>query len=217
MPNWIPDLPTAEPMPEPPRISMDGEEEFKMSSNTGKNSALEQGVVVPSGWKPSLDKPLPVVRCTGTVRNGEREGMRCGRWSLMGHDKCMVHGGHLPSVQKAAATRVEAAKLRLLDDSDLAIDTLFELLKSGVAENVRLGAAKDILDRSGIKGGADMTVEVVHTMSMAEDVGKKLEIMRQRELAKRAEAEQEIVDEGEHDVEGPLEEQADGPLHVNPE
>lgn len=206
MPNWIPDLPMPEPMPEPPRFyDEDGEEvTVNMSSNAGKNSALEQGVTVPEGWKPTLDKPLPVVRCTGTVRNGERAGMRCGRWSLMGHDKCMVHGGHLPSVQKAAATRVEAAKLRILDDSDLAIDTLFELLKAGVADQVRLGAAKDILDRASIKGGPDMTVEVVHSVSMAEDISKKLEVMRQREIAAREKAEaeaqeaEELEDQGEY-------------------
>lgn len=199
MPNWIPDLPIHEPMPEPPVI--DGDDgNWKPSSNAGNNSALEQDSTIPKGWKPTLDKPLPVVRCTGTVRNGEREGQRCGRWSIMGHDKCMVHGGHLPNVQKAAASKVEAAKLRILEDSDLAVDTLFELLRPGVADQVRLGAAKDILDRAAIKGGADMTVEVTHSVSLAGEIEKKIEIMRQRELAKLAEAEAaeaELVDEGE--------------------
>lgn len=120
----------------------------------------------------------------------------------MGHDKCMVHGGHLPNVQKAAASKVEAAKLRILEDSDLAVDTLFELLRPGVADQVRLGAAKDILDRAAIKGGADMTVEVTHSVSLAGEIEKKIEIMRQRELAKLAEAEAaaqaELEDQGEY-------------------
>jgi hypothetical protein len=117
----------------------------------------------------------------------------------MGHDKCMVHGGHLPNVQAAAAKKVEAAKLRLLEDSDLAVDTLFELLKPGVADQVRLGAAKDILDRAAIKGGADLTVEVNHNVNMSEEINKKLEIMRQRQLAaaKKAEEDALLVDEGE--------------------
>lgn len=112
----------------------------------------------------------------------------------------MVHGGQLPNVQKAAATRVEAAKLRILEDSDLAIDTLFELLRPGVADQVRLGAAKDILDRAAIKGGADITVEITNNVSLSEDIGKRLEIMRQRQIAtakEAEEAEQGLIDEGE--------------------
>lgn len=198
MDNWIPDLPIFN-QPEPPSID---DEQPSRAPNVGNNSALEQASNIPLGWKPTLDKPLPVVRCTGTVRNGDREGQRCGRWSIMGHDRCLVHGGHLPNVQKAAATRVEAAKLRLLEDSDLAVDTLFELLKPGVADQVRLGAAKDILDRAAIKGGADLTVEVTHNVSLAGDIEKKLEIMRQRQIASAKEAEeaaaQELIDEGEY-------------------
>lgn len=97
----------------------------------------------------------------------------------MGHDKCMVHGGHLPNVQKAAATKVEAAKLRLIEDADLAVDTLFELLKPGVADNVKLGAAKEILDRAGVKGSIDVNIEVT-TANPSEDILKKLQIMRER-------------------------------------
>lgn len=190
--QWIPDLPT-DTVPEPPPL-YDDEPRENRSTNAGKNSALEQGQNVPSGWKPTLDQPLPVVRCTGTVRNGDRKGERCGRWSIMGHDKCMVHGGHLPNVQKAASTRVEAAKLRLIEDADLAVDTLFELLKPGTAANVQLGAAKEILDRAGIKGGYEVTVEVNNGADPSEDILKKLQIMRER-------AQPQIEDLGEREDE----------------
>jgi hypothetical protein len=176
--QWIPDLPF-ETVPEPPPLH-DDEEPENRSPNAGNNSALEQGQNVPAGWKPTLDKPLPVVRCTGTVRNGDRKGERCGRWSIMGHDRCLVHGGHLPNVQKAAATKVEAAKLRLIEDADLAVDTLFELLKPGTAANVQLGAAKEILDRAGVKGGYDVNVEITTGSDPSEDILKKLQIMRER-------------------------------------
>lgn len=195
MENWIPDLPGFA-QPEPP--SLDDEPTENRSTNAGKNSALEQGSNIPQGWKPTLDQPLPVVRCTGTVRNGDRAGQRCGRWSIQGHDKCMVHGGNLPSVQKAAATKVEAAKLRLIEDADLAVDTLFELLKPGTADNVKLGAAKEILDRAGVKGAIDVNVEVKHS-NPSDDILKKLAIMRERsnpepELEDLGESEEEEVE-----------------------
>lgn len=128
----------------------------------------------------------------------------------------MVHGAQLPNVQKAAATKVEAAKLRLLEDSDLAVDTLFELLRPGVADQVRLGAAKDILDRAAIKGGADLTVEVTHNVNPSVEIEKKIEIMRQRMLASQKEAEEALVDEGEY-LEEADDDQAEAPLHVNSE
>lgn len=181
MENWIPDLPGFA-QPEPPSIDDEGTTENR-STNAGKNSALEQGSNIPTGWKPTLDQPLPVVRCTGTVRNGDRAGQRCGRWSIQGHDKCMVHGGNLPNVQAAAQKKVEAAKLRLIEDADLAVDTLFELLKPGTADNVKLGAAKEILDRAGVKGAIDVNVEVKHT-NPSDDIFKKLAIMRERAAPK---------------------------------
>jgi hypothetical protein len=178
-------------MPSPPEGFEDfvSEESTNNSPNAGNNSALEQDSIIPKGWKPTVDKPLPVVRCTGTVRNGAREGERCGRWSISGHDKCMVHGGQLPSVQEAAAKKVEAAKLRLIADADLAIDTLFELIKPGTADQVRLGASKEILDRAGIKGAVDMNINVNHTSTAAEDIQKKLAVMAERMQPKEIEPE----------------------------
>lgn len=203
MDNWIPDLPGFS-QPEPPPLEDEPKESRAL--NAGNNSAREQESNIPKGWKPTLEKPLPVVRCTGTIRNGDRTGERCGRWSIMGHDRCMVHGGHLPNVQKAAATKVEAAKLRLIEDVDLAVDTLFELLKPGVADNVKLGAAKEILDRSGVKGAIDVNIEV-KTADPSEDILKKLQIMRERAAPK-------LEDLGEKD-EDEVEEQSEAPLHVN--
>lgn len=193
MENWIPDLPVFT-QPEPP--SIDDEPTESRAPNAGNNSALEQDSSIPKGWKPTLDKPMPVVRCTGTVRNGDRAGERCGRWSIMGHDKCMVHGASFPNVQAAAAKRVEAAKLRLIEDADLAVDTLFELLQGTTADNVKLGAAKEILDRAGIKGTLEVNIEVNHA-NPSEGILKKLSIMRERAIAAAEPEVEELVDEGE--------------------
>jgi hypothetical protein len=51
---------------------------------------------------------------------------------------------------------------------------------------------------------------------MAEDINKKLEIMRQRQLAAAKEAEEALVDEGEY-LEEADDDQAEAPLHVNSE
>lgn len=195
MENWIPDLPGFE-QPEPPSID-DDETPENRSTNAGKNSALEQGSNIPTGWKPTLDQPLPVVRCTGTVRNGDRAGQRCGRWSIQGHDKCMVHGGNLPNVQQAAQKKVEAAKLRLIEDAELAVDTLFELLQGQTADNVKLGAAKEILDRAGVKGAMEIEMKVSHS-NPSDDILKKLAIMRER-----SKPEPELEDLGETDGDNP--------------
>lgn len=201
-------------MPEPPRID-DGTEPVKYTNWP----SAEGYETVPADWKPKAGRELPALRCTH-VRDDDS---RCKNFGVRGTgfngtpSMCFIHGGSLPPVKAKAEATLLVARMRLVENTGMALDTLFALTKPGTAENIRLKASTEILDRAGIKGGFDMNVEIVHTVSMAEDVGKRLEIMRQREIAKRLEAEQEIVDEGEHDVEGPLEEQADGPLHVNPE
>jgi hypothetical protein len=118
----------------------------------------------------------------------------------------MVHGGHLPNVQAAASKKVEAAKLRLIEDADLAVDTLFELIKVGTADQVRLGAAKEILDRSGIKGGVDVNVEITNNVSAADEIKKKLTLMAERMGADTKQAEEDrLEDLGETEVAEPEE------------
>jgi hypothetical protein len=112
-----------------------------------------------------------------------------------------VHGGHLPNVREAAAKKVEAAKLRLLGESDAAIDTLMELIEPGTPGQIRLGAAKEILDRAGIRGGADLTVEVQQIVSYKDEVANRLKDIRERKAAlerKKEEIEDaEIVEEAD--------------------
>src|SRR5690606_17599570 len=42
-----------------------------------KGSQEEQGSNIPVGWKPTFDKPVPVVRCTAI----KEDGKQCNRWS----------------------------------------------------------------------------------------------------------------------------------------
>jgi hypothetical protein len=90
--------------------------------------------------------------------------------------------------------------MRLLDDSDMAIDTLFELIEPGTMANVRLGAAKEILDRAGIKGGADLTVEVQQIVSYKDEVAQRLADIRERKAALEAAKNEDIIDAEEIDL-----------------
>lgn len=165
------------------------------SPNAGNNSAAEQGVEIPSGWKPTMAKPVPVVRCNYVFpAHHAKAGERCSKWSIAGHIKCVKHGGQIPNVKKHAAAVVESARMRLLGMSDEAIDVLGDLIKPGTGDQIRLGAVKEILDRAGIvKQAPDIQVEVNHRVDPAQVISDRLKAMRDRIEA----PEDEIVDEDE--------------------
>jgi hypothetical protein len=183
-------------MPEPPLL--DEEEFISRSPSAGKTSPAEQGLEVPMGWKPTHNEPVPVVRCIGIAST---TGERCRRWSLRGTNVCRKHGAQLPNVRDHAEAVVESARLQLMGMADDAVEVLSDLMKAGVADAVRLKAAETVLTRSGIKDGVTFEVEVTHNVSLAGEIGKKLEIMRQRQITAEKEAaeaaEQELLDEGE--------------------
>lgn len=169
------------------------------SRNAGKNSAAEQGLEIPMGWKPTAAEPVPVVRCTATSTT---TGKRCGRWSLRGTTVCVSHGGRLPSVVEHSNAVVESARMRLFGLADEAVDVIEDIIKNSTQEQMKLKAAEMVLNRAGIKDAIDISVEVKETKaSLADDVLKKLEIMRERRLAAEKEAEEaaqaELIDEGE--------------------
>jgi hypothetical protein len=157
-------------LPEVPELP-----EKRPSNSAGKVSPSQQGTTIPQGWRPTLAKPLPSVRCTGTIRNGERKGERCDAWSYAGATVCIKHGAALPPVQKAAEDRKAAARLQLLDASPEAAEQIMYLMKFATQENVRLAAAKDVLDRAGIKAGMELTVTHEHKLSPIDLITERLD------------------------------------------
>src|SRR5690606_17130066 len=127
--------------------------------------------------------PVPVVRCTVIKKNGKR----CERWSLRGATVCHAHGGRLKNVKEHAEAVVEGARMRLIGLSDLAIDQLEDLVQNASAEKIRLDAAKDILDRNGVKGAMEINVEVQHTESAADRLASRLAEAAERLTAKKIE------------------------------
>ena len=177
-------------LPEPPEIESGT---ISQSPSAGKNSAAEQGTEIPMGWKPTRDEPVPVMRCTGTART---TGERCKKWGLRGTHpaKCVKHGGQLPSVRAHAEAVVESSRMRLYSMTDEAVDVIEDLLRPGTAEAIRLKAAELVLNKSGLKEAVEVSVEVNHNVSMAEEVTKKLEIMRERLRPDEPEEDDDTID-----------------------
>lgn len=161
-------------------------------------TAEEQGSDIPVGWKPTVAEPLPVVRCT-TIK---KDGTRCKAWSLRGATVCIAHGARLPNVHKNAEARIEAARLRIIENADMAVNVLEELMQPGTAESIRLKASTEILDRAGVRGGYEIQVDGEVTVSPADEIAKRLsklsegakavENMRSRVM--EASGEEDIID-----------------------
>ena len=103
-------------------------------------------------------------RCTAH----KKDGNRCKKAAIRGGTVCATHGGSAPQVK-------DAARQRLLAAADPAAARLVELLDSD-DERVRLGAIKDLLDRSGLKPPTEVKIESVDDAAT----------MLREELARRA-------------------------------
>lgn len=155
--------------------------------------------VIPAGWKPTAAEPIPPVQCTVTAKS---TGKRCKRWSLRGATVCVKHGGRLPNVAAHAEAAVESARMRLIGLADTMVDVLEDLALNSTADQVRLGAARDVLDRANVKGDTKIDVKVEHSLETAaertrrhlEETAKRLEAARQ---AREAEIDQIAEDAGE--------------------
>lgn len=167
--------------------------------NPQATTAAAQGSMVPLGWKPTLAKPVPVIRCVAI----KRDGVRCGRWSLRGSDKCIKHlkgSLNFPSVTAHREAVLESARMRLLDDSELAIDTIEALMEPGTAEAIRLKAATEVLDRAGIRGGVDINITTDDNReSPADQIAKRMSTLRERQLERDRKAQLAISMDEEDD------------------
>jgi hypothetical protein len=187
----------ADPFDDTPPTLDDLENGTVKSHSAGMNSAAEQGRNTPVAWKQTVAEPVPVVRCTGTVRNGDRKGERCPKWSIRGATVCLQHGGHLPSVKEHAQAVVEAARMRMIGLADEAIDAIEDLVTNpGTQQNVRLKAATEILDRIGVKGAPDLAITVEVSASPSDMIAEKL-----KAIAKRMEPKENPEDLGEVETE----------------
>lgn len=119
------------------------------------------------------------------------DGSRCAKWANGTIDMnglCRAHRGNQPSDKEDPGMyTLKKARARLISASLDAVEGLEELAQTATAENVRLGAYKEILDRAGLRGGIeiDQKVEVTST-----DAGE-LVLKRLAEIAARADQRRE--------------------------
>lgn len=194
----------------PPELPIEPEDTEKAEDQkkpwTPRTRAItpsQQGRSTPKGFKPTYDKPMASVRCTGIVKNGVRKGEQCDKWATpLGSIVCLSHGGHLPNVKKAAERRVQEMRTYIIGEADRAVDTLFDLMEGDYGEQVRLGAAKEILAIAGVKDKETIQVEVEHRRAGSEIISERL---AQLATTKPAEEEDVLIDEGEV-IDGEVEE-----------
>ena len=88
----------------------------------------------------------------------------CNRWAMKGQTVCMMHGGKAPQALAKAQAAIEQADLRIRGLAIPAVDAIERLLLAD-SEAVILRAAKDILDRGGLKAKdrieIDTKIEVI--------------------------------------------------------
>ena len=157
-----------------------GEDADGPPKSTVPMSPAQQDSNIPLGWKPTAKAPVPVMRCTQI----KKDGVRCGRLSLRGYHKCVKHAGPGAKMENGNVNVyreaiIESAKLRLLDEVDPALDGLVALAQPGTAEQIRLKAYTEILDRAGIRGGFELSVEGEITVSSTDEIRKRLASLKE--------------------------------------
>ena len=120
------------------------------------------------------------------------DGHRCQNWTggrVQEDGLCKMHiatkAGHDENFGVNIGVKV---RNRLLAASLGAAEGLEELAQTATSEPVRLGAYKEILDRSGFRGGFEIDQKVEVTITNAEEIVRK----RLDEIARRATERREI-------------------------
>lgn len=155
-------------------------EDGDLKSRSIRYTPAQQGLEIPAGWKPTAAQPVPVVRChyVRPDTHPRLPGERCNKWSLRGSRLCYFHSGrgNLRHVEEYRQAVIEASRLMLVDAAPDAVKTMLDLMANSGADNVRLKAAESVLDRTGIRGGAeiDVTVTDVSGQDPAQTLAERL-------------------------------------------
>ena len=97
-----------------------------------------------------LDPEQPKTLCKARRRNGEP----CRNPPMAGSTVCRMHGGAAPQVRARAQQRI-------LEASDKAAYALVQMMQdAAIPPAVRLGAARDLLDRAGLTSKQELTLDV---------------------------------------------------------
>lgn len=146
----------------------DPNSEYLLAPDTDKRSGI-----------PS--RPLVAHRCEKVRKNGKR----CKCWSIHGHRYCVTHSGYkyLPNVKEYHDQTVHNAKAALMRMVPAALDRIDQIITDDDADipaSVRLKASTEVLDRVGVRGGAELDVRVEDGVDPAQTLLTRLETLRTR-------------------------------------
>ena len=95
--------------------------------------------------------------------HSKRSGKLCERWAIKGQSVCATHGGKAPQALAKAQVVIERADMKIRGLAIPAVDAIERLLQAE-SEAVILAAAKDILDRGGLKAAHRIEVDTEITV-----------------------------------------------------
>lgn len=103
-------------------------------------------------WALGLNKPGEV-QCAAHLKS--KPGERCPRPALLGTSVCKMHGGHIPAVRAAAATRIGMS----LDDAVKRLQHMLDDPKVEARDKIKI--IHDLLDRGDMAATSKVLVGVV--------------------------------------------------------
>lgn len=112
------------------------------------------------------------------------DGRRCRNLPVPGGDRCEDHGGAIvdPSVRRAILL---SAYAKMMDASDIAVETLVDVMENSKNALARVKAAQEVLDRVGLvhQDGAHQSNEEKTTESqdvLLEELRKHMDTAKER-------------------------------------
>jgi hypothetical protein len=133
------------------------------------------------GYRPALVGPPS--RCAAK----KIDGHRCANWTNGTTDYgdfCRMHLSNRPNGEEESAGHLAKARNRLQSAALSAVDVMEDLMHTATSEVVRTTAAKEILDRAGVRGGIEIDNNVVVTVNNADLVRQRLDALRKGAIAK---------------------------------
>lgn len=111
------------------------------------------------------------------------DGVRCQFWTGGRATDGGYCRAHLSKMHNPEVNPIEHARNRIRSSAGAAASVLENLMDTAVSEPVRLGAAKEILDRAGVRGGVELDVKgELEVVSHADIVRQRIEKLRQGAL-----------------------------------
>lgn len=118
------------------------------------------GYLIGDWYAPTPHRPLHSTRC---IAINKGNGERCRQWAVIGFERCVKHSGYgkLANLTEYRERVIERARLDLLKGAPYAVERLVEIARDrDINPAVSLKASTEILDRIGVKGGADLNVTI---------------------------------------------------------